>query len=145
MAHKPMDVWKRMKMKLWPERYWLIDLPAGHDALAGQLLAETTGRYGCVIKDQMGFSIVVDAETWERLGQGVTPRQQFGPLRVFSTNSELPFDVTGFIKAALEPVNSLGFKAAPQCGAAADHFFTPEDQIDRVVAEFEKFTAGFDQ
>lgn len=145
MAHDPMDVWKRMQMKLWPERYWLIDLPAGNEELVSKLLVENVGRYGSVIKDQMGFSIVVDTETWDRVGGAVTPRQKFGPLCVFSTNSELPFDVTGFIKAALEPVNSLGFKAAPQCGAASDHFFTPEDQIERVVAEFEQFTAGFDR
>ena len=143
MAHDPMEVWQGMQMKLWPERYWLIDIPAGHESLMTRILVEGIGRYGCVIKDQHGFSVVVDVETWEKVAEGVTPRQQFGPLRVISTDSELPFDVTGFIKAALAPVNALGLKAAPQCGAAADHFFTSDEDIDRVVAEFTKFTAGF--
>ena len=69
-------------------------------------------------------------------------RKHFGPLKVLSTDSELPFDVPGFIRTALDPVNARKLKAAPICGLRADHFFTGADQIDEVVSIFETFCGG---
>lgn len=143
MAHNPIEVWNRMPMKVWPERYWLVDLPGEYAPLVATLLASSEGKYVAVIRDQTGFSVIVDDATWKQYGTPGAERQKFGPLKVISTNGPLPFDVTGFIKAALEPVNSLGMKAAPQCGAAADHFFCSETDVDKVMRVFEQFTAGF--
>lgn len=143
MAHDPIEVWKKMPMKVWPERYWLIDVPAEHGEAVARALAHSQSRYVAVIRDQTGFSLVVDEQTWDEHGSAQAERQKFGPLKVISTDGPLPFDVTGFIKAALEPVNTLGMKAAPQCGAAADHFFCAEAEVDQVAAVFERFTAGF--
>ncbi|NYT82775.1 hypothetical protein H0A70_14905 [Alcaligenaceae bacterium] len=143
MAHDPITVWKEMKMKVWPERYWLIDLPPNATATAINVMDAAQGKYCALIRDQTGYSILVDDATWTAQGAESLERQKFGPLKVISTDGPLPFDVTGFIKAALEPINGRGFKAAPQCGAAADHFFTGEADIDKVVALFESFTQGF--
>lgn len=143
MAHNPIDVWKTMDMKIWPERYWLIDVAAEHSAAVMAALEHSVGKYNCVIRDQTGYSLIVDEATWQTQGFAQAERQKFGPLKVISTDGPLPFDVTGFIKAALEPVNSLGMKAAPQCGAAADHFFCAESDIEQVAVVFEQFTAGF--
>ncbi len=143
MAHNPIDVWKTMAMKIWPERYWLIDVAADQSAAVLAVLEHSAGKYNCVIRDQTGYSLIVDEATWTAQGSQQAERQKFGPLKVISTDGPLPFDVTGFIKAALEPVNSLGMKAAPQCGAAADHFFCAEADIEKIKAVFEQFTAGF--
>ncbi|MDK7586367.1 hypothetical protein QP575_11080 [Alcaligenes faecalis subsp. phenolicus] len=143
MAHNPIEVWKTMDMKIWPERYWLIDVAKEHHNAVMAVLEHSIGKYHCVIRDQTGYSLIVDDVTWKTHGSPQAERQKFGPLKVISTDGPLPFDVTGFIKAALEPVNSLGMKAAPQCGAAADHFFCAESEIEKVAAVFEQFTAGF--
>lgn len=100
------------------------------------------GAYASVIRDQTGFSLFVDSRTWSEIGNEKAERAKFGPLRVISTEGDLPFDVTGFIGAALAPVNGQGFKAAPVCGLRADHFFTSDEHIEAVAAIFEKFTAG---
>lgn len=141
MVHDPFDVWADMAIKVWPERYWLLDLAPGAEALAARAFAASTGRYACVIRDQTGFSVVIDEAAYAALKVEPAVRQAFGPLKVISTDSPLPFDVVGFIRAALQVVNGAGFKAAPQCGAAADHFFTGAADIAAVEALFGQLIA----
>jgi hypothetical protein len=136
MSRDPVSVWAEQTVKVWPESYWLIDLSPEHLALALRAVELSKSRYVCVIRDQTGFCLTIDQETWEAVSGGVVPRQKFGPLKVISTDSPLPFDVVGFIQAALREVNGAGYKAAPQCGAAADHFFTGEADIKAVEKLF---------
>lgn len=143
MAHDPIAVWADMKLKTWPEDYWLIDIAPEDQGVAVQAMTESHAKYCCVIRDQTGFSLVIDDATWQRVGQGKhVERKKYGPLKVISTDSPLPFDVTGFIQAALKPINGAGFKAAPQCGLAADHFFTSAQDIVEVERIFSTFTAS---
>ena len=141
MAHDPNDVWADMTIKVWPERYWLVDLDSTHTPAALAAMTASTGRYCCTIRDQTGFSFALDDETWRSIEPNVVARQKFGPLKVISTDSPLPFDVVGFIQAALRKVNGAGHKAAPQCGAAADHFFTGEQDIETVESLFNQLIA----
>ncbi len=145
MAHDPIAVWASMKLKTWDERYFLADIAPEHEALAAETVVRSRGRYSCVIRDQTGFSLLVDEETYGALGIAAAARRTVGPLKVISTDSELPFDVTGFIQAALKPINGQGYKAAPQCGLQADHFFTGESDIaavEEIFRDFRKQAAG---
>ena len=139
MAHDPMAVWATMQLKTWDDDYYLLDIAPEHEDLAAQTVVRSRGRYTCVIRDQTGFSVVVDAATRDALGLAAVARKSFGPLKVISTDSELPLDVTGFIQAALRPINGRGYKAAPQCGLAADHFFTSATDIVAVEDIFRSF------
>lgn len=141
MAFDPVETWKTMDVKVWPEEYYLSDVPFEHASVAIAAIEKSTAKYCTVTRDQFGFSLVIDVETWTTLKIGELERHHFGPLKVLSTNSELPFDVPGFIRTALEPVNARKLKAAPVCGLRADHFFTGSEQIDEVVAIFETFAA----
>ena len=141
MPLDPVAVWAEQSIKVWPESYWLLDLAPGDFAGAARALEISTARYACIIRDQMGFSLVIDEATRDTLGDAIAPRQSFGPLKVISTDSPLPFDVVGFIQAARREVNGAGFKAAPQCGAAADHFFTGAQDIDAVAKLFDGLIA----
>lgn len=139
MSFDPIETWKTMSVKVWPEEYYLVDLPFKHGVVAASALTMTEAKYCTVTRDQFGFSLVIDVETWTALDVGSLERRHFGPLKVLSTNSQLPFDVPGFIRTALEPVNAEKLKAAPVCGLQADHFFTGAEQIDEVVAIFKTF------
>ena len=141
MSRDPVAVWAKMTVKVWPESYWLIDLADDQLALAVKALEQSRARYACVIRDQTGFCLTIDHATWDAIAGTTSPRQKFGPLKVISTDSPLPFDVVGFIQAALREVNGAGFKAAPQCGAAADHFFTGANDIDAVAGLFRQLIA----
>ncbi|MGM4907200.1 hypothetical protein AB8B21_00890 [Tardiphaga sp. 866_E4_N2_1] len=141
MPRDPVSVWAEQTVKVWPESYWLIDLAPEQLSLALHAIEASESHYACVIRDQTGFCLTIDLDTWAAICGGVEPRQKFGPLRVISTDSPLPFDVVGFIRAALEEVNGAGYKAAPQCGAASDHFFTGEGDIEIVKSLFEKLIA----
>ncbi len=136
MSRDPVSVWAEQTIKVWPESYWLIDLADDQLSVAVAALQKSRAQYVCVIRDQTGFCLTIDDETWKAIGHTAVARQKFGPLKVLSTDSPLPFDVVGFIQAALREVNGAGLKAAPQCGAAADHFFTGADDIHRVERLF---------
>lgn len=142
MPHDPVETWKSMKIKVWPEDYFLIDI--AHDKLAEALdcIRHSASRFCSVTRDRFGFSLVVDGETWNRFGRAEIERTKFGPLKVISTDSDLPFDVPGFIRTAITPVNAKGLKAAPICGLQSDHFFTGKGQIGEVLEIFNTFSAG---
>jgi hypothetical protein len=142
MAFDPVTTWKTMHVIVWPEEYYLVDLPFEHADKAIEAVAQSTSRYCTVTRDQFGFSLVIDKGSWTSLGLEKLERHHFGPLKVLSTNSELPFDVPGFIRTAITPVNAQKLKAAPICGLRADHFFTGAEQVEQVVAIFETFCGG---
>ncbi len=142
MPLDPVKTWQKMQVKVWPEEYFLVDLPFEHAGLAFGAMQEADARYCSVTRDQFGFSLIVDTQTWARLGMSEKERNHFGPLKVLSTDSELPFDVPGFIRTAIEPVNARGLKAAPICGLRSDHFFTGADTIEEVAELFHQFSGG---
>lgn len=131
MAIDPYKVWANMKLKTWPERYWMMDLMESDVECAMQIILSSDKRYSCIIRDQSGLSVVVDEETWEGLEKQVPPRDRFGPFRIISTDGELPFDVIGFLHPVLKELNEQGIKAGPQCGAVFDHLFIYEKDVAR--------------
>lgn len=142
MQHDPVETWKSMRIKVWEEDYYLIDIGIDHVDVATNVTLKSSGVFSSVTRDQFGFSIMIDGETWARIGREEIVRTKHGPLKVISTDSELPFDVPGFIKTALEPINARKLKAAPICGLQSDHFFTGADQLDEVLEIFDTFSAG---
>lgn len=139
MAIDPYAVWANMRIKIWPERYWLMDLSEQEAGTVTEILVRSASRYSCVIRDQAGLTAVVDEQTFENLPQQPSPRDRFGPFRIVSTDGELPFDVIGFLQPVLLELNAQGIKAGPQCGAVFDHLFIYEkdiDQAERILLDF---------
>ncbi|SNY97173.1 hypothetical protein [Halomonas sp. hl-4] len=120
-----------MKLKTWPERYWMLDLGDVSASDVDSVFVECDGRYSCLIRDQAGVSAIVEEIAFERLKSEVTVRGYFGPFRVVSTDGDLPFDDIGFLRPVLELLNNEGIKAGPQCGAVFDHLFIYERDVER--------------
>ena len=139
MAIDPYGIWANMKLKTWPERYWMVDLFDGAAEAVARVVVSITSRYCCVIRDQAGLSVIADEETVTSMEAEVTPRDRFGPFRVVSTDGELPFDVIGFLQPVLKELNGQGIKAGPQCGAVFDHLFIYEKDIERAEEILEEF------
>lgn len=135
----PIAVWANMTLKTWPERYWMIALADTDVELAAKAVADSTGRYACLIRDQGCLSLIVDEAGLEPEELRAKATQKFGPFKVVSTDGELPFNVVGFLRPVLEVLNREGIKAGPQCGADFDHLFIFEKDIDdaqRLLAAF---------
>lgn len=79
MPLDPVAVWAEQSMKVWPEIYWLLDIDHADLPGATRALAVSEARYACIIRDQMGFSLVIDEMTLESLGTSLSARQKFGP------------------------------------------------------------------
>lgn len=141
MPHDPIQTWKTMSVKVWPEEYFLAQLSHENSTLVSRAIAHSTGKFTNVSRDQFGFALFTDSETWLTVRGEKFAEQYVGPLKVLSTDSDLPFDVPGFVGTALGPVNSANLKAAPICGLMSDHFFTGADQLSEVIDIFEKFSA----
>ncbi|MDQ7732637.1 hypothetical protein QT231_07995 [Halomonas sp. SpR1] len=139
MSIDPIAVWANMKLKIWPERYWMLDLGDASASAAASVFIEFDDRYSCLIRDQAGVSAIVEETAFERLKSEVTVREYFGPFRVVSTDGDLPFDVIGFLRPVLELLNNEGIKAGPQCGAVFDHLFIYERDIERANTLLEDF------
>ncbi|WP_280564728.1 hypothetical protein [Chromohalobacter sp. 48-RD10] len=139
MSIDPIAVWANMKLKTWPERYWMLDLGDASAQAVANVFVESVGRYSCLIRDQASVSAIVEDAAVERLKAEVPVRDCFGPFRVLSTDGELPFDVIGFLGPVLELLNNEGIKAGPQCGAVFDHLFIYEQDVERASALIEGF------
>ncbi|SDO45012.1 hypothetical protein [Vreelandella arcis] len=139
MSIDPMAVWANMTLKIWPERYWMLDLSDTSAQDVANVFVASDARYSCLIRDQAGVSAIVDEAAVERLKTEVSIRDSFGPFRVVSTDGELPFDVIGFLGPVLRLLNEQGIKAGPQCGAVFDHLFIYDRDIERAMALLEDF------
>ena len=139
MSIDPIAVWASMKLKIWPERYWMLDLVDASAPKAASVFIESANRYSCLIRDQAGVSAIVEETAFERLKSEVPVRGCFGPFRVVSTDGDLPFDVIGFLRPVLELLNNEGIKAGPQCGAVFDHLFIYERDVERASSLLEDF------
>ncbi|CDG54840.1 hypothetical protein AAGW18_14530 [Vreelandella titanicae] len=139
MSIDPMAVWANMTLKIWPERYWMLDLSDTSAQDVANVFVASDARYSCLIRDQAGVSAIVDEAAVERLKTEVSIRDSFGPFQVISTDGELPFDVIGFLGPVLRVLNEHGIKAGPQCGAVFDHLFIYERDIERANALLEDF------
>lgn len=139
MHSDPIAVWASMKLKIWPERYWMLDLGDASAQEAANVFVVSDARYSCLIRDQAGVSAIVEEPAVERLRSDISIRERFGPFRVVSTDGELPFDVIGFLGPVLQELNDEGIKAGPQCGAVFDHLFIYERDIERAKAILEGF------
>ncbi|MDQ7729837.1 hypothetical protein [Halomonas sp. SpR8] len=139
MSIDPMAVWANMTLKVWPERYWMLDLSDTSAQDVANVFVASDARYSCLIRDQSGVSAIVEEAAVERLKTQVSIRGSFGPFRVVSTDGELPFDVIGFLGPVLRALNEQGIKAGPQCGAVFDHLFIYERDVKRAVALLEGF------
>ena len=141
MPHDPHAVWATMEMKTWPEAYWFAHVPPSMRDRVVAMLSTPSTAYAAINQDQNGFSLVVDEARWQTCFGDAGDIEKYGPVKVISTDGELPFDVTGFIQAALKPINGAGYKAAPQCGIMHDHFVVPADDIGKVAEIFDNFRA----
>lgn len=139
MPIDPMAVWANMKLKVWPERYWMLDLGNASARVAASVFFECDAQYSCLIRDQAGVSAIVQESAVERIESEVTVKDCFGPFQVVSTDGELPFDVIGFLGPVLRVLNDEGIKAGPQCGAVFDHLFIYERDIGRAMTLLEDF------
>lgn len=137
-----MLVWADMKMRTWPERYYMLYIPTGDAGVVAEAIASATGKYSCIIIDQGGVSATVDEDTAVAIEGKCTLKGKFGPFRIVSTDGELPFNVIGFLRPLLEVLNREGVKAGPQCGADFDHLFIFEDKIDTANNLIEGFIAS---
>ena len=135
----PIAVWATMKLKVWPERYWMAALADGDAKIAAEAIVESRDRYSCLIRDQGCLSLLAEESTLRSVENQTAVSQKFGPFKIVSTDGELPFNVVGFLRPVLEVLNREGIKAGPQCGADFDHLFIFEKDIDeaqRLLADF---------
>ena len=142
MAIDPVAVWAGMKLKTWPERYWMLALSDAAAEIAARAMVESIGKYSCMIRDQGCLSLIVEETVLTTIESETTITQRFGPFKIVSTDGELPFNVVGFLRPVLEILNEEGIKAGPQCGADFDHLFIYEKDIDKAVVLLEDFIAS---
>ena len=138
----PMLVWANMRMRTWPERYYMLYTPAADAPVVAELMTSTEGKYSCMIVDQGGVSATIDEQTAAAIESRCTLKGKYGPFRVVSTDGELPFNVIGFLRPLLEVLNGNGVKAGPQCGADFDHLFIYEDKLAQASVLIEEFIAS---
>lgn len=67
MSIDPITVWANMRMKNWPERYWMMSLGDASARNVAGVFVESDGRYSCLIRDQAGVSAIVEEAAVERL------------------------------------------------------------------------------
>jgi hypothetical protein len=135
----PMVVWAGMKMKTWPERYFMLYLPIDQMEPISRLSSTIRGKYSCLILDQGGISVTVDEEIASHIERISTIRAKYGPFRIISTDGELPFNVIGFLWPLFKELNERWVKAGPQCAADFDHLFVYEEKLSEAERIIEAF------
>ena len=74
----------------------------------------TSQSYCRILRDEAGLTAIVDEAVFKQHEMSEISRQAIGPLKMVSTDGELPFDVVGFLQPLLLELNRAGVKAGPQ-------------------------------
>jgi hypothetical protein len=120
-------LWARTRIRLWPERYWLVSLDTELAGEAGRLLAADPKPFAALICERDEVSLTVEEGLWKRSSLRHRARNDSGAWRVITFDLALDLDVSGYIAPAVARLAEAAVAVVPQCAFEKDHLLVPAE------------------
>jgi hypothetical protein len=128
------SLWAATRVRVWPERYWLVSLPTDAVAHVAEWFAGVAGSFGGIVADWDELSLTLPENIWLGSPLRARARSASGPFRAISFDVELPFEITGYLAPVAARLASAGVSIVPQCGYSRDHVLVREEQLETAVS-----------
>jgi len=128
------SLWAATRVRVWPERYWLVSLPTDAVPHVAEWFAGIAGSFGGIIADRDELSLTLPENMWLGSPLRARARSAAGPFRAITFDIELPFDVAGYLAPAAERLAAAGVSIVAQCGYSRDHVLVREEQLEPALS-----------
>jgi len=134
-------VWAATRLRVWPERYRLVSLPASGLQEAADLVGEAAGGFAGLVLERDEVSVAVPEELWRESPLRPRARRDAGPYRAITLDIDVDLDVTGYLAPAAALLAEARVSIVPMCGFLKDHLLVRERDLERALASLEALIA----
>lgn len=140
-SEDPRSLWARTALRVWPEDYALVSLPADALADAATFVANRRGCFAALVLERDEVSLTAPEDVWRSSGLHHRARRESGPYRVISLDLELDLTVCGYLAPAAARLAEADIAIVPHCAFSKDHLLVHARDLDRAVAALESWIA----
>lgn len=126
-------LWAKTALRVWPEDYALVSLPAEALADAAACVANRAGCFAALVLERDEVSLTVPEGVWRSSGLHHKARRESGPFRAISFDLDLDLTVCGYLAPAASRLAEAGIAIVPQCAFSKDHLLVHARDLDRAI------------
>lgn len=136
------NLWRQTKLRLWPERYWLISVAPEQLTLAAQTLRQVTSSFAALVLERDEVSLTLPEEAWQKCSAQFVNAKVAGPYCALTFDLNIELSVSGYLLPAAERLAEAGISIVPQCAFLKDHLLLQEEDTVRAMAIMQQMIAA---
>lgn len=138
LDQKVRQLWAQTRLKVWPERYYLVSLP--REALISfaevftQWVKTDTNHFSAVVIEQDEISLTISETVWLSVANRLSYSAISSAYKVITFNINLDLAVVGYLAPAAAQLAQGGISIVPQCAYLKDHLLIRETDLEQAQA-----------
>lgn len=133
------DLWSRTALKVWPERYSLVKLPARLVLDLSRLFSEVHGTFAMITANTTELSILVEESLWSECDLRRLTIAVDGPYRVITLDVTMELGIVGYLAPFLKCLSEGGVCVFANCAFSNDHLIVQNEQLDDAIEILDSF------
>ncbi len=136
-------IFRRTKLVVLPEDYFMIRLPADIQAIPGEWYRPLTTRYAVFVREPKDVTLIIPRRKWLRMQAMFSESRVSEPMKVVIFDIELGINVYGFIAAISRVLADNKISIMPVSSFHRDHILVRKMDLPRTVRLLRQFLQGF--
>jgi hypothetical protein len=133
------ELFTQTKLAIFPEDYFIVNLPVGVQAIPGEWFRPATTRFAVVIQEPKMITMVIPRRKWLRM-QGMFNKYDVnGPFKVISFEAKLSLMTSGCMCAIGSILTESKINAIPISSFKNDHLIVPKADLPRTMKVLRDF------
>jgi len=142
---KSTKLWAQTRVRVWPERYWLVSLSQAGLNNAANVLTASSARFAAIVLEQDEISLTVCDEVWQKFAEQIDYNGTGGPYRVITLVLNVDLGTSGYLFPAAARLAEAGISIVPQFAYLKDHLVIKEEDTAQAVEILTKLIAECQQ
>jgi hypothetical protein len=126
-------LWAQTRVRVWPERYWLVSLPQAGLTNAVTAITASLARFAAIVLEQDEISLTVCEEVWQKFADRIEYNGAAGPYRVITLVLNVDLGTSGYLLPAAARLAEADISILPQCAYLKDHLVINEEDTSQAV------------
>jgi hypothetical protein len=138
-------LWAQTRVRVWPERYWLVSLSQAGLTNAVTAITASLARFAAIVLEHDEISLTVCDEVWQKFAGQVEYNGAAGPYRVITFILNVDLGTSGYLLPAATRLAEAGISILPQCAYLKDHLVIKEEDTAQAVEIIKRLIAECQQ
>jgi hypothetical protein len=138
-------LWAQTRVRVWPERYWLVSLSQAGLTNAVTAITASLARFAAIVLEHDEISLTVCDEVWQKFAGQVEYNGAAGPYRVITFILNVDLGTSGYLLPVATRLAEAGISILPQCAYLKDHLVIKEEDTAQAVEIIKRLIAECQQ